>query len=149
MKPFTPGGIRCPEAYAQGKMLDHSWWSGRMRGRITPSDIDAFVESYGCVLWWEITRDAETIDDLAAGQRIAMKALLGFKGIHAVAILRHGLMSISKPINTATDIAEATVYFDGGQRFTVLGPEEWRQFACQWTFDASRAVDRFLRPGHA
>lgn len=149
MKTFTPGGIRCPEAYAQGKMLDHSWWSGKMRGRITPSDIDAFVESYGCVLWWEVTRDAERLDDIAAGQRIAMRNFLGFGGIHAVAILRHGLMSHSKPIDTANDIKEATVYFDGGTRHAVLDTEQWKAFACDWTFNAKDAIDKWLRDSNA
>lgn len=149
MQPFTPGGIRCPEAYAQGKMLDHSWWSGQMRGRITPSDIDMVVESHGCLLVCEITRDAESWNDLKAGQRILLMNVARLPGTHCVAILRHGLMSISKEINTATDIVEATVYFDSGSKSVVLDGDAWRDFAVLWTFNSAQAINDVLRPRHA
>ena len=146
MKPFTPGGIRCPEAYAQGKMLDHSWWSGRMRGKITPSDIDMVVESYGHALFCEISRDHETLDDLPTGQRILLQTLARLAGGHCVVLLRHGLFSLSKPIDTANDIMSATVYFDAGTRSVTLDGSEWREFAVAWTFNSKLAVDKYLRP---
>jgi len=146
VRPFTPGGIRCPEAYAQGKMLDHSWWSGQMRGKITPSDIDMVVESYGCALFCEISRDHETLDDLATGQRILLQTLARLAGGHCVVLLRHGLFSLSKPIDTANDIMSATVYFDAGTSSVVLDGSEWREFAVAWTFNSRSAVEKFLRP---
>ena len=145
MKTFTPGGIRCVEGYAQGKMLDHSWWSGKMRGRITPSDIDMVVESYGCFLWCEISRDCRTADEMPTGQKILLKNLAKLNGTHAVAVLYHGLMSQSKQIDTANDIETATVYFDGGTASVTLDPEEWRGFACGWTFHPANAVTKWLR----
>jgi hypothetical protein len=148
MNPFTPGGIRCPEAYAQGKMLDHSWWSEKMRGRITPSDIDMVVESYGCFLWCEISRDKETIAEMSRGQRILLTNLCQLAGVHCVAVLRHGLMSGSKQIDTANDIQSATVYFDRGSGVATLTPDEWRQFACGWTFHPANAVTKWLRCKH-
>lgn len=144
MRQFTPGGIRCPEAMAQGKMLDHSWWHGRMRGKITPSDVDMFVESYGCVLWCELSRDCTAIEQLPTGQRIAMQAHASLKGCHAVAILCHGLASHSKPIDTANDILSATVYFHGGTKCRRLNGEQWRAFACHWTRDPPGAVAAHL-----
>lgn len=144
MNAFTPGGILWPEAMAQGKLLDHSWWSGRMRGRITPSDIDAVVESYGCFLWIEITRDASGINDLSSGQRILFENILKMPGIHAVAIARHGLMSHSKPIDTANDFEEVTVYFNNGRGKVNLDGESWRGFACDWTKGAKSAIDKWL-----
>ncbi len=146
MKTFTPGGIRCPEAYAQGKMLDHSWWSGNMRGKITPSDIDMVIESHGCALFCEISREHEQLEDLSVGQRILLKTLARLNGCHCVALLRHGLFSHSKPIDTANDILSATVYFDCGTRSVTLNRQEWRAFAVDWTFNASTAVSKHLRP---
>jgi hypothetical protein len=145
MNPFTAGGIRCPEAYAQGKMLDHSWWSEKMRGRITPSDIDMVVESYGCFLWCEISRDKETISEMSRGQKILLTNLSRLPGVHCVAVLCHELMSGSKQIDTANDIKTATVYFDGGAEVTTLTPDEWRGFACAWTFNPTNAVAKWLR----
>lgn len=146
MRTFTPGGIRCPEAYAQGKMLDHSWWSGKMRGRITPSDIDMVVESYGCALFCEISRDHEQFEDLPTGQRLLLQTLAKLNGGHCVALLRHGLFSHSKPIDTANDILSATVYFDCGSRSATIEGEEWRAFAVDWTFNSTAAVEKHLRP---
>lgn len=146
MNEFTRGGIRCPEAYAQGKMLDHSWWSGQMRGKITPSDIDMVVESYGCFLFCELSRDAEELEHLSRGQRIMLSNLARVPGTHCVAILTHGLFSRSKAIDTAMDVSTATIYFDGGTRNKLLTAEEWREFACHWTHDPSGAVNKYLHP---
>jgi len=66
-------------------------------------------------------------------------------GVHAVAVLRHGLMSGSKQIDTANDVQSATVYFDGGAGVVTLTSEEWRQFACGWTFHPANAVTKWLR----
>lgn len=145
MNHFTPGGIRCPEAYAQGKMLDHSWWFGNMRGKITPSDIDMVVESYGCFLWCELSRDAESIAELSRGQRIMLTNLSRIPGVHCVAVLRHGLLSQSKAIDTAMDVQCAAVYFDGGTRKVVLDGDEWRAFASHWTHDPAGSVAAHLR----
>ena len=145
MNEFTRGGIRCPEAYAQGKMLDHSWWSGQMRGKITPSDIDMVVESYGCFLFCELSRDAEGLQAISRGQRIMLSNLVRLPGTHCVAILSHHLFSHSKPIDTAMDIVTATIYFDSGTKSTLLAGDEWRAFACHWTHDPAGAVRKHLR----
>jgi hypothetical protein len=147
MKSFTPGGIRSPEAYAQGKMLDHSWWSGQMRGRITPSDLDMFVESHGCFLFCELSRSSSTLADMSTGQRIAMERFAKLPGIHAVCILRHGMFSHSRAIDTANDIESAAIYFDGGSSVKMLDGEQWRGFACQWTHNPKAAIDTWLRGG--
>lgn len=149
MRQFTPGGIRCPEAYAQGKMLDHSYWSGKMRGKITPSDNDMVVESYGCFLLCEISRDSKTLDDLSIGQRILLRRFAELPGVHCVAILRHGLLSISKPIDTANDILSATVYFDSGKRCAFLSGIEWRAFAVAWTYNAQNAIATVVWPNYS
>lgn len=145
MNGFTPGGIRCPEAYAQGKMLDHSWWAGKMRGRITPSDIDMVIEAYGCALFCELSRDHASLEDIATGQRILLRTLATLNGGHCVALLRHGLFSMSKPIDTANDIVSATIYFDAGTKKVVLDGSEWRDFAIAWTFNPKQAIDIVLR----
>jgi hypothetical protein len=145
MKQFTPGGIRCPEAYAQGKMLDHAWWYGQMRGKITPSDIDMVVESYGSFLWCELSRDYSFIEELPRGQRIMLSNLSRIPGLHCVAILRHSLFSQSKAIDTAMDIESAAVYFDGGTHCASIGGDEWRAFASHWTHNPAGAVESHLR----
>lgn len=145
MRQFTPGGIRCPEAYAQAKMLDHSWWFGQMRGKITPSDIDMVVESYGCFLFCELSRGSVSLDDISRGQRILLSRLAKIPGTHCVVILSHHLFSHSKPIDTAMDVQQATVYFDGGSSSAVLDGDAWRAFACHWTHDPQGAVSTHLR----
>jgi hypothetical protein len=145
MNGLTPGGIRCPEAYAQGKMLDHSSWYGLMARKITPSDIDMVVESYGCFLFCELSRDADSMATLSRGQRIMLSALSRLNGTHCVAILTHGLLSHSKPIDTATDIRSACVYFDAGTKRAILDGDGWIRFAAHWTFDPAGAVSKCLR----
>jgi len=145
MNGFTPGGIRCPEAYAQAKMLDHSSWFGVMRGKITPSDIDMVIESYGCFLFCELSRDNKTLAELSRGQRIMLIKASELPGTHCVAILTHGLLSHSKPIDTAFDIQSARVYFDSGRKKAILDGEEWREFAAHWTFNPAGAVTNCLR----
>lgn len=149
MNGFTPGGIRCPEAYAQSKMLDHSSWFGLMRGNITPSDIDMVVESYGCFLFCELSRDKGTLPELSRGQRIMLTRAAQLPGTHCVAILTHGLFSQSKPIDTALDIQQACIYFDAGAKKAKLSGDEWREFGAQWTFDPKAAVSNLLRTREA
>jgi hypothetical protein len=141
---FTPGGIRCPEAYAQGKMLDHSWWYGQMARGITPSDIDMVIESYGCFLFCELSRSTNSLYELSRGQRLMLVALSRIQGVHAVAILRHELFSQSKAVCTATDIVSARVYFHGGTENCVLNGDSWRGFASHWTRDPAGAVRDWL-----
>lgn len=145
MKGFTPGGIRSPEAYAQGKMLDHSSWYGELARGITPSDIDAVVESYGQFIFMEFSRECESLADLKKGQRMMLRALSRLPGNHCVAVVRHAVFSHSKQINTATDVETAYVYFDMGQQVAVLDRDEWVTFVTQFTHFPNRAIEECLR----
>lgn len=113
---------------------------------ITPSDIDMFIESGGCFLFCELSRDAESLNDLPTGQRIAFRNLARLPGIHCVALLRHGLMSISRQIDTATDIKSATVTFHAGTKAVAIDGDEWQRFAVLWSISPVRAIREVLEP---
>jgi hypothetical protein len=112
--------------------------------RISAAEVAA--EHDGSALFCELSRDHDCLEDLATGQRILLQTLARLNGTHCVALLRHGLFSMSKPIDTANDIISATIYFDAGTKSVVLDGSEWREFAVAWTFNAKQAIDTVLRP---
>lgn len=138
------GAIMCAEAYAQGKMLDHSSWS-LARG-ITPSDIDFFVESSGCFLWAEFSRENVDIESLSRGQELAYTRLARRPNADAVAVCRHSVPT-SRQINTAHDVESCTVYFASGTKSVLLGNDEWQQLVTKWAANPADAT-RWLESLH-
>lgn len=135
------GAIMCVEAYAQGKMLDHSSWN-LARG-ITPSDIDFFVESSGCFLWAEFSRESVDIHSLSRGQELAYTRLARRPNADAVAVCRHSVPT-SRQIDTVRDVEECTVYFAGGSKSVLLCNDQWQQLVTKWAAnpaDATRWLD--------
>ena len=135
------GRILCADAYAQGKMLDHSGWS-LARG-ITPSDIDFFVESSGCFLFAEFSRDCFDIKGLSRGQELAYTRLATRPNADAVAVCNHSVPS-SRQIDTANDVEFCTVYFSSGTKSVLLCNDQWKQLVTKWAAnpaDATRWLD--------
>lgn len=131
------GKILCADAYAQGKMLDHSGWS-LARG-ITPSDIDFFVESSGCFLWAEFSRDCFDLECLSRGQQLAYTRLARRPNADAVAVCRHSVPT-SRQINTARDVETCTVYFASGTKSVLLCNDQWQQLVPKWAANPAEAT---------
>jgi len=123
------GAIICRERYAQGKMLDHSSWN-LSRG-VSPSDIDMVVESYGCFLWAELTRNGCDWNGLKTGQRILYESLARIPGNHIVCLARHSVPA-SRDINTFHDIEAAAVRWACGSKSLVLEKSQWQVLVTNW-----------------
>jgi hypothetical protein len=138
------GKILSVEAYAQGKMLDHSGWI-LARG-ITPSDIDFFVESSGCFLFAEFSRDCNSIDCLSRGQELAYTRLARRPNADAVAVCRHSVPK-DRQIDTALDVESCTVYFASGTKSVLLNNEQWQQLVTKWALNPADA-NKWLESQH-
>lgn len=123
------GAIICREAYAQGKMLDHSCW--HLARGVTPSDIDMVVESYGCFLFAELTKGGCDWNSLKTGQRILYDSLAKIPGNHVVCLARHSVPS-GEHVNTYQDIEAAAVRWACGKKSLLLEASQWRVLVTEW-----------------
>ena len=123
------GGIICREAYAQGKMLDHSAWN--LSRSVTPSDIDMVVDSRGCFLWAELTRKSCDWNNLSTGQRVMYDSLSKIPGNHIVCLARHSVPS-GELIDTYRDIKEVAVRWACGSKSLLMDAEQWRRLVTEW-----------------
>lgn len=131
------GAIMCAEAYAQGKMLDHSSW--KLARGITPSDIDFYVESSGCFLWAEFSRDSVNIDSLSRGQELAYTRLSRRPNSDAVAVCRHSVPT-NRQVDTARDVESCTVYFASGTKSVLLCNNQWQKLVTKWAENPADAT---------
>lgn len=109
---MSNGQILSEQAYAQGKMLDHSGWFGVLPRGITPSDIDMVFDGKRSTLFCELKQIDLlhfTHETLAEGQRRLLFGLVGRgRGNAEVALCSHRVPS-TDIINTATDVWVAQV----------------------------------------
>lgn len=132
------GAILCEAAYAQGKMLNHSGWSGVLARGITPSDIDFYVESSGCYLFAEFSRECVDIDCLSRGQELAYRRLSRRPNGDAVAVCKHSVPT-NRAIDTKLDVEACTVYFASGTKSVLICNEQWQQLVEKWAANPSDA----------
>jgi hypothetical protein len=125
----SSGAIICRDAYAQGKMLDHSGWN-LARG-VTPSDIDIVVESFGCFLWCELTKNACDWDSLKIGQRMLYDSLSKIPGNHIVCLARHSVPK-GQLVNTFEDVEAVAVRWACGTKSIVLEKSGWQTLVTEW-----------------
>jgi hypothetical protein len=123
------GAIICREAYAQGKMLDHSGW--HLSRGVTPSDIDMVVESYGCFLWAELTKNACDWSTLKTGQRILYDSLSKIPGNHVVCLARHSV-PVGETVDTYEDIEAAAIRWACGTKSLLLEKSQWQTLVTEW-----------------
>lgn len=136
----------CEQAYAQGKMLDSSGWNGLLARGITPSDIDWFVESSGCYLFAEFSRDCVDIDCLSRGQQLAYTRLSRRPNGDAVAVCKHSVPT-TRAIDTKLDVEACTVYFASGTKSVLLCNDQWQQLVTKWAANPADAT-RWLASLH-
>ena len=123
------GSIISREAYAQGKMLDHSGW--QLSRGVTPSDIDMVIDSYGCCLWAELTSKSCDWNSLSTGQRILYDSLAKIPGNHIVCLARHSVPS-GKLIDTYKDIEEVSARWALGSKTLLMDRSQWRALVTEW-----------------
>lgn len=124
------GAIMCREAYAQGKMLDHSGW--HLDRGVTPSDIDMVVESYGCFLWAELTRKGCDWNNLSVGQRLMYDALAKIPGNHVTCLARHSVPAGEGEVDTYHDIEAVAIRWASGTKSLMLEAHQWRKLVTEW-----------------
>lgn len=135
------GAVFSEQAYAQGKMLDHSEWS--LPRKITPSDIDMCFDNDGRVLYCEISRHHSKWPELHIGQIKLYQAAV--KSTQNLSVLCKHSVPANRQINTRSDIERFSVMVDCGhfQVTPVFESGRWRAFVDGW-FKDPEAVFRYV-----
>lgn len=134
----APGAIFAEEAYALGKMLDHSAWQTdvRISRGITPSDVDMAVDNNGMILFCEISSQYEEWKKLREGQRRFYENCVK-GGLHCAALCRHAVKLMDqRKIDTCNDIISFQLMFwDHGVVYShvIAGNSYWQKFMLHWT----------------
>ncbi len=150
-----PGSIHSKNAYAQGKMLDHSAWlkdEPLPRG-ITPSDIDMVIDDNGAMLFNELSSRHHRWHELSTGQRRLYEGLI-FQTQHCAVLCKHSVPPAEeREINTRTDIDnfQVMLWQPSGLFFTEVfhGNSRWQQFVASWFVNADKVRSHcFSHPGN-
>jgi hypothetical protein len=110
-------------------MLNHSGW--HLARGVTPSDIDFVVESYGCFLWAELTKNGCDWGSLKTGQRILYESLAKIPGNHIVCLARHSVPK-GEVVDTYADIEAAAVRWACGSKSLILDASQWQVLVTEW-----------------
>lgn len=140
------GEIYCAEAYAQGKMINHSAWLNeepRLPRRITPSDIDsmggchAMFDNGGKIIHVEFSRGLQKWDQGSRGQLMAYKGLVNFSP-HCSALCKHSV-DTDRQICSRHDVKsfQVMVWDFGIVTTPIYQGSEWERFVFAWFRDAS------------
>jgi len=128
---LNPGSIFSKEAYALGKMLDHSSWNGRLPRNITPSDIDMTFDNNGDVLACELSRKHKEWKDVPLGQRLIYERFV-FNGTyrHIAAICYHTVApDFGRKIDSRDDIKVfQLLVYSQGDLFVSEMRQDWIEF---------------------
>jgi hypothetical protein len=133
----SQGRIMVEQAYAQGKMLDHSGWS-LARG-ITPSDIDFVIEASRQCLFAEFSRDCGSINCLKKGQAMMYRRIAS-KSTHDLVVVCNHSVEPDKVIDSRTDVKSCTIYFDAGARTLSGKTDLWQWLVESFTGNPERTI---------
>jgi hypothetical protein len=146
---IAPGDIFSAEAYAQGKMLDHSGWYGKLPRGSRPSDIDfasATVEfdNNGAILLAELSRMSSRWNEISRGQKWLYESSIKFSP-HC-AVLCHHSAPLDRKIDTYNDVIDFQPMvwdydFIVGPVF--VGNDKWHLFVERWYRNSLR-LRRYL-----
>lgn len=133
------GAIRCEQAYALGKMLDHSSWQrGDKIVRLsTPSDIDACWDNRGRVIFGEFSSECFEWRQVEKGQ-IGLYQSVIRDTPHCAVLCRHNVsVRDNRPIDSKEDVRSFQVMvYDYGFLVTDVLPESrWPRFVTSWFKD--------------
>lgn len=138
----SKGRIIVEAAYAQGKMLQSSSWHNVLARGITPSDIDFVVESEGCFLLAEFSRDTHCLEGLKRGQELLYRRLWHHTATMpwVVAICQHNV-PIEQQIDTKRDVDACTVYFSSN-KLLCLNNAGWVELIKGWAYNPHQTLQR-------
>ena len=134
-----PGGIYSREAYALGKMLDHSSWyreEPKLPRRIRPSDIDYPIiplvfDNNGWLLMCELSRHCSKWNELSTGQRWLYESVIAHTQKFAVLCTHNVTPQEGRLINSRHDVQSFQIMlWDWGYVFSpvILGNARWQHF---------------------
>lgn len=140
------GGIQNVEAYARGKMLDHSGWQKeeKLPRNVTPSDIDVVFDNNSWMLFCEISSKHAAWDDLkkeSMGQFLLYRNLI-FQTTNCAVLCKHSVrLDALRPIDTKKDITafQVMLYSPGCgvvQTRVFKNNGWWQQLVHRWYEDA-------------
>jgi hypothetical protein len=155
MNETKPGSIFSPEAYARGKMLDHSSWQHPRLGDkplprgITASDIDMAVgagisavdisfDNRGKMIIGEISSIAREWRELKPGQRWTYESLVSGSA-HCAVLCHHSVpLEEGRKIDTRYDIDSFQIMISDHGFLTLpvmSGNNKWQRFVFAWYRD--------------
>ena len=126
------GWIFAEDAYAQGKMLDHTGWRSLLPRRITPSDIDVAFDNNAQVIFTELSRFHSDWRALKPGQRMLYENVIK-GGAHCACLVKHSVPDAVQ-INTRSDVETFHVMiWDYGLVYSSIFPgKHWAKFVLDW-----------------
>lgn len=130
------GSIHSPEAYAQGKMLDHSRWAGELPRNITPSDVDMVIESGGYTMYCELSSQYNNWPFLALGQRKMYESFVRFNPNRSICVLLYHRTPLDKQVDTFGGIESASIMVGCNQKELLFGSSkayQWPDLAVRFT----------------
>lgn len=144
------GGIRNADAYARGKMLDHSAWQREvpLPNLVTPSDIDMVFDNKGWILFceissqyaeWPILRESKG----GTGQVRLYEAAVE-DSIHCAVLCKHSVPLVpQRPIDSRADIESFQVMLYDPQHGLLTtelfrGNAVWQRFVHLWFIDTRK-----------
>jgi hypothetical protein len=140
------GAIHSKNAYALGKMLDHSSW--RLPRGITPSDNDLYFDDRGKIIYVELSREHDKWSEISQGQREGYQGMITNDGIYCAVLAKHDVdPSLCREINTCTDVERFQVMvwdrtrWGSGYRYSkvFVSNEKWQEFVYRW-YDGPQAL---------
>ena len=141
------GHILVEQAYAQGKMLDHSSWQGILPRSITPSDGDAILDNNGLIMFWELSSHHAEWKSLDKGQRRLYENMVrGSNGLAIAVLLCHdtpqhsaidtraGIESFQVLFSQQSLVQKPTWRYETILRHSkvIKGSEYWQRFILGW-----------------
>ena len=132
------GEIYCEDAYAQGKMLDHSSWN--LPRNITPSDIDMCFDNNGNIIACEISSNVQEWTKLQRGQFLLYFNFIGPLSKHIAVLCYHNVDKKLK-INTLNDIISFQIMIRKNDEVLytpIYGSSRWEKFIKSWYNDSNK-----------
>lgn len=136
------GAVYAEQAYAQGKMLDHSAW--QLPRKITPSDFDCVFDNAGRIVFAEFSSSKEDWRQIDFGQRKAYISAIQ-RAPHVAALCKHSVPG-NMLINSRDDVERFQIMFGKGEGvFTteVCSGDRWPRLIEAW-FASPDSVTRSL-----
>jgi hypothetical protein len=153
-----PGDIVNPQAYAQGKMLQHGKWNGILPRGVTPSDCDMqYFDNAGHILLVEFSRHHSSWHELSRGQRFGYENLITISREskrHCIAALCQHDVPQDTLICTYSNVVQFSVMLCAEPAGVVtthrpFSGDRWPEFVLSFFDDPTRTVQYVYDRIHA